>query len=69
MPYVRRVPKNPLAPTAEAAKILRVDVRTVHRLVRAGRMTPAAKTPGLRGAYLFTVDEIERVAAERSVAA
>jgi predicted site-specific integrase-resolvase len=68
VPYVRRVPKNPLVPTAEAAKILRVDVRTVHRLVRKGRITPLAKTPGLRGAYLFTVDEIERVAAERTAA-
>lgn len=38
--------------TAEAAEALAVDVRTVHRMISAGRLA-AQKLPGLRGAYLI----------------
>lgn len=44
--------------TSEVAKILRCDVRTVHRMVRKGRLIPTAKTPGLRGAYLFSRSDV-----------
>ena len=51
-------------PTAEAARVLGVDVRTIHRWVEVGRITPALKYPGLRGPYLFTAAEVERVQQE-----
>lgn len=60
--------QHELVVTAEVAQRLGVDVRTVHRLVSAGRLTPAAKTPGIRGAYLFTPDEVDRVERERIAA-
>ena len=44
--------------TTEAAEPLGVSVRTVHRLVTDGRLTPAAKLPGLRGAYLFATADV-----------
>lgn len=59
------MPKNPLIPTAETAEILRVDVRTVHRMAEDGRLTPALKIPGRTGAYLFDRNDVERVANER----
>ena len=42
-----------LLPTADVAKLLGVSATTVTRMVKRGDLTPAAKTPGLRGAYLF----------------
>lgn len=54
---------NELIPTADVAARFGVDVRTIHRLVAAGRLVPATKAPGLRGAYLFTPAEVERCAA------
>ncbi|HEY7487578.1 MAG TPA: helix-turn-helix domain-containing protein [Streptosporangiaceae bacterium] len=50
--------------TAEVARRLGKDVRTVHRLVDAGRLTPVIKTPGLRGAYMFDPDAVEKLIAE-----
>ena len=51
--------------TQQAAKILSVDVRTVHRMTDDGRLTPAAKVPGRTGAFLFNRADVERLAAER----
>ena len=42
-----------LIPTVEVARIYGCDVRTVHRMVAAGRLVPAIKAPGLRGALMF----------------
>lgn len=65
----RHVSKNEhLIPTAQAAKMLGVDVRTVHRMVHDGRLLPALKVPGLTGAWLFDQAAVERVAAERTAA-
>lgn len=63
------MPKVPqLIPTAEAARRLGVDVRTVHRWVKSGRLTPAVKTPGLRGALLFHREDVEAIAREDGAA-
>lgn len=51
-----------LIPTAEVAAILGKEVRTVHRMVERRELTPAVKTPGLRGAYLFRREDVERLA-------
>ena len=55
-----------LIPTAVVCAELNVAASTVSRWVAAGRLTPAAKAPGLRGGYLFTraaVDALKRPAA------
>jgi len=47
--------------------ILRVtQASSVIRLVKAGKLTPVQKLPGLRGAYLFNRADIEALAAERA---
>jgi excisionase family DNA binding protein len=46
--------------TAQAAGILRCSVRTIARMVEAGRLTPEVKFPGPRGGYLFARAEVER---------
>lgn len=53
--------KEHLIPTAQVAEILRVDVRTVHRMADDGRLAPAAKVPGRTGAYLFDRADVETV--------
>lgn len=68
--YFRHVPKNEqLIPTKQAAKLLGVDVRTVHRMVDSGRLTPTLKIPGRTGACLFDRADVERLVAERTAAA
>lgn len=52
--------------TADAAKRLGVTPSAISRLVAAGTLKPAKKLPGVRGAFLFTVDELDRVLEERS---
>lgn len=47
--------------TAQAAEALGVSVRTVHRMVSAGTLTPTMKLPGTTGAYLLDADEVENV--------
>lgn len=47
--------------TADVARRLEVDVRTVHRMVRRGELVPAMKVPGLRGALLFDAAEVARI--------
>lgn len=47
-----------LLPTAEVARLLGRDVRTVHRLVARGDLTPAFKGPGLRGALFFRRSDV-----------
>jgi excisionase family DNA binding protein len=53
-----------LLSTAEAVERLNIDRSTLTRWVSSGRIEPAHKSPGLRGAYVFTAEEVERVRAE-----
>ena len=53
-----------LITTAQTAKRLRRDVRTIHRWVRIGRLTPAAQVPGCRGDMLFRPADVERLASD-----
>ena len=54
-----------LLTSAEACEELdRIDRSTLSRWVAQGRITPATKLPGLRGAFLFEPDEVARVRAE-----
>lgn len=65
----RHVNKNEhLIPTAQVAEILRVDVRTVHRMAEDGRLPIAVKVPGRTGALLFDRSMVERLAAVREAA-
>lgn len=58
MPNVKQKPDD-LIPTSEAAEYLRRDVRTIHRWVESGRLTPVFKAPGIRGVRLFRRSDIE----------
>ena len=58
-------PSHKLIPATEAADRLGVSRRTVLRLVDSGHLIPAIKAPGLRGAYVFTEDEVARVKQQR----
>lgn len=53
-----------LVTSAEVCAELGIDRSTLTRWVQAGRIEPAHKFPGLRGAYLFTRAEVARVKAE-----
>ena len=56
-----------LVNTGEALTILEMaSPSTVARLVKAGKLAPAAKLPGLRGGYLFNRSDGEALAAERA---
>lgn len=59
------MPTNELMPTAVVARRLGVHVRTVHRFVKAGQITPAVKVPGHRGALLFDPRDVELLALKR----
>jgi excisionase family DNA binding protein len=52
--------------TAETAAVLRVSTRQVHRLVRAGTLSPIRLTPG--GEFKFRVRDLD-VLIDRGVAA
>ena len=52
--------------TTEAAEMLGVSVRTIHRLVARGQLVPVAKLAGQRGAYLFAIADIEAFRPERA---
>lgn len=60
---------EPEITAAVAAERLGVSVKTIHRMVDDGRLTPALKFPGLRGPYLFTEEEIQRALAAPAEAA
>ena len=47
---------------ADVCERLGIDRSTLTRWVKAGKIAPAMKLPGLRGAHVFTADEVERVA-------
>lgn len=52
-------PVAPLITSREVCKRLGIDRSTLTRWVAAGRVKPAQKLPGLRGAYLFTADVLD----------
>lgn len=52
-----------LLTTKEAATELHVSTSTVLRMVADGRLQSTGKLPGRTGPYLFTAEEIRRVAA------
>lgn len=60
--YLQHMPKHRqiLVSTAEAAARLHEDPRTVQRKAKAG-IYPAQKLPGLRGAYVFTEEDIRAI--------
>lgn len=45
-----------------------IDRSTLSRWIKDGTAVPAMRLPGKTGAYLFTLDEVERLAAERAAA-
>ncbi|QXU55215.1 helix-turn-helix domain-containing protein [Rhodococcus sp. LW-XY12] len=51
----------------EAEQMLGVPTSTFHRWIRTGRIVPAGRLTGRRGAYLFNRSEIEQLAATRKV--
>jgi excisionase family DNA binding protein len=53
-----------LVTTAEVAAALGVHVRTVHRMVARGELTPAFKAPGLRGPLLFDKEAVDALSRE-----
>jgi len=56
-----------LLTTAEAASFLGVSIATVTRLARSGALEETHKGTGLRGARVFHIDELSRVATERNL--
>lgn len=61
------MPKRPqeLVPTAEAAVIFGVSVKTVNRWASDGVLPCAVKLPGRTGAKLFRRTDVERLAIKR----
>lgn len=57
-----------LKSSREAAAALGVTTRTIARWVADGRLTAEAQAPGVRGAYLFTPEEISRAQREGQMA-
>ena len=53
-----------LLSSAEACERLAIDRSTLSRWVASGRIEPALKSPGVRGPFVFTAAEIERVQAD-----
>lgn len=45
--------------TREASEILGKSIRATIRLVETGKLVPALKLPGLRGAFLFDRADVE----------
>ncbi|POH58887.1 helix-turn-helix domain-containing protein [Arthrobacter glacialis] len=52
-----------LVTTSQAAELSGKGYRTVIRLVERGKLTPAKKLPGIRGAFLFNREDIIALAA------
>lgn len=55
-----------LMPTSEVAETLGCTVKTIARWVSDGRLTPAAKAPGVRGAMFFRRSDVEDFARKAS---
>lgn len=48
--------------TAEAAERLGTSTRSIHRMVEDGRLEPAFKAPGVRGAMFFNPADVDELA-------
>lgn len=57
-----------LLTSAEVCERLGIDRSTLSRWVQVGRIQPAVKMPGIRGAFLFEPRAIEALATERAEA-
>lgn len=57
-------PLPDLLTSAAVCEELHIDRSTLSRWVSSDRIVPATKLPGIRGAFLFTRDEVERLKAE-----
>lgn len=56
-----------LISSPQAAAILGVSPRTVHRMVAAGTLSPMLTAPGgPHGAYLFAREDVERIKASEA---
>jgi predicted site-specific integrase-resolvase len=53
-----------LLTSAQVAELLGKSVATINRWATAGRLKPAAKAPGIRGAWLFAPDDVEKALRE-----
>lgn len=51
--------------TAEAARRLGISVPTLNKWARTGKITPAIKAPGLRGARMYDEEHIASLAVQR----
>lgn len=58
-----KLDQDEMVSTAEAAQMLDRHVRSIHRLVQTGELTPVAKIPGRTGAYLFRRADVEALKA------
>ena len=52
-----------LITSAETCAALSIDRSTLSRWVAAGKITPALKLPGIRGAFMFDRADVERIGA------
>lgn len=52
--------------SAQVAAALAKDVRTIHRMVEDGTITPIGKMPGKTGAFLFDPTEIAALTPQES---
>lgn len=59
-----RMATDDLLTTSEVCETLEVGTSTISRWVADGRLKPARKLPGLRGAFLFRRSDVEAIAAE-----
>lgn len=58
-------PEQPdLIGSVDACDLLHIDRSTLSRWVALGKLTPAMRLPGARGAFLFRRDDIEAMARE-----
>lgn len=53
---------NDLITSSEVAQLLQVSVPTINRWAGSGRLPVAHKLPGIRGAYLFRREDVQRFA-------
>ena len=63
-----RMPNPPnLIGTLETCRRIGIDRSTLSRWIKDGTARPAMQLPGKTGAYLFTVEEADRLAEMRAV--
>lgn len=60
--------RNELITAKQAGEILGIATRTVHQRIEYGRLYPAMKLDGPRGAYLFDRAYVESIAAKERAA-